>query len=164
MKKYSIDVHSKNEMKKIAIAEIKNILPQLTQYLGKRIDTQTGLSKKFVVNLSKNVPEAIENGFAMVQFCYLSVNYGKLMLKISLCFNGGKYEDGTYYCHYYKRDFELGNVNNFLLTSIFDLDNIVNDYQLNDIINLEEEEQKITKYKQLEEELRQLKYSIKIEF
>jgi hypothetical protein len=163
MKKYELEVHGKNELKRIALAEIKNILPQLVQYLNKRIDTQTGLSKKFVINFSKPKPEPLKDGFGMLQCSFLTVNYETLILRLSFCLNGGSYEDRTYYCQYFDRTFEIAKVENFNLTEIFNIDNIIKSYGLNDIIDLEEEEKKIAKCKELQEELDKVKYSIKIQ-
>jgi hypothetical protein len=163
MKKDELEVHGKNELKKVALFEITNILLQLPQYLTKRIDTQAGLSKKFVVNLSKPKPEPLKDGYGMTTSCYLSISYGELVLHTKICLNGGSYEDRTNYCQYFNRTFVIGKVENFCLTEIYTLDSIVKDYGLDVLINLEAELLKIARYNELEAELRELRFKIQIE-
>lgn len=164
MKANELNVYGKNEIKRVALAEVKNLLPQLMQYLGKRIDTQAGLSKKFILNYAKPKPLPIGSGFASLQNCYVSVKYETLVLNITLCFNGGKYADNTYYCQYFERSIELGKVENFILTEVFKLENIISFYGLDYVIDLEEETKKIEQYKALMAEASKIKSTIKIEF
>jgi hypothetical protein len=162
MKNYELQVQGRNELKNVAKQEIENLLPQLAAFLGKRIDTQNGLSKKFAVNKINPKPVALSGGFAQLHLNYLTVSYGKLELRMSICLNGGKYEDHTYYCQYFERSYDLGKVENFVLIELFSLDQIVKDNELDKPIILEDELNKIKRLVLLENELHDLKFSIKI--
>jgi hypothetical protein len=163
MKNYELQVHGKNELKRIAAIQIENVLKQLPQYLGKRIDTQSGKSKKFVVNMLDIKPIALPNGFASLHLNYVSISHSEITLKLSICLSGGKYEDRTYYCQYFDRTFYLGRVENFCLAEVYTLENIIKDYGLYQIIVLDAELQKIAKLKQLEDEVQKLRHSIQLD-
>lgn len=163
MKKYELQTYGKNELKRVAKIEIENILPQLIKYVGKQIETQSGFSKKFVINKVEPKPIPMAGGFATLQLCYLRRSYESLCLELSICLSGGKYEDKTYYCQYFQRSFHIANMDRFNLTEVLSFEQVVNNNHLDEVIDLDIELAKIEKLKLLEAEVSKLKYSIKID-
>ena len=161
MNSSELDVFGKNELNRLALVEINNILPQLEKYIGSKINTLNGFSKKFNIEHLDLKPNPYNNGFAMLHRCYLTLSYHTLKLEFSICFNGGKYEDHSYYCRYFDKTYYLGeSKDNMVLDSIYPIENIIK----SETINLDEQKKLIERYKELEKELSDLKYKIKINF
>lgn len=164
IKKLELQAYGKNELRRIARIEIENVLPQLQKYIGKQINTQSGMSKKFVITKLDPKPQPMPGGFASLHVNSISTSYNSLVLKMSICLSGGKYEDKTYYCQYFDQTFYIGEMNVFTLVKVCEFKEVANNGQLDDLIVVNEEVEKIERFKQLEEEVRKLKYSIKLDF
>ena len=165
LKNIELYIHIENATNKLVRAEVKNILPQLQPYLDKKIFTNKGKAMSFKVELLNNVPEAYNKGHVSIQCNYLTNNRGRIILSSSLCFNGGKYEDRTYYCQYSRREIELGTLteDNYL-ESILELDKIISYNGLDKLIELKEELPKINSHLALEKQIEELKRSINIPY
>jgi len=153
VKDLELEIYTKNEVNRICKAELINLYPQLLEFVGKKIFTQTGRSAKFNPVFLKTEPKPFENGFASSQGCGLHDQYKNLELYIKICFNGGKYEDHTYYCRYVEKSIWLGNTDGFVLNSLESLENIIRLNGLDNNIDLDQELIKIDKYKELKAEL-----------
>jgi hypothetical protein len=165
LKPYELQVHGLNELKKVGKAEIENVIPQLSQYLGKQILTQTGLSKRFVVNFVELKPNPLPEGFAANHHAYIKVEYKSVKLYVKLCFNGGKYDDRTYYCQYFDDVYYLGETDERgVLTVVESAKEVIEGRKLNDVINYDEQLKLIEEYKAMESKLSDLKHKIRIEF
>lgn len=165
----TIQAHGKNELRRVAGNEILNILPQLTKYIGKKISTLNGLAKKFEVEMLGNKQPLIPvfpNHFVSLQNCYLEVKYGDLRLNVTLCFNGGSYKDYSHYCNYFNYTYNLGEVKDDILTVVYDENKVFEMHGITSdkIVIVDDEIQKIEKYRRLKEELQNLRYTIKVPF
>ena len=114
IKSLELEVHATNELRRLAINEIANVLPQLQKYIGKKIFTLKGKAKSFEINLLNEVPKAFDNGHASNHMNYITHEYGKLVLRFKLCFNGGSYDvsPSTAYTKYIDHTIELGVIQN----------------------------------------------------
>ena len=164
MKNLKLRVHAKNQLNSIVIEELKNIIPQLKKYEGQKIVNSDGsICKKTPINYIRKNPVPFENGYSSNQLTYLDFIGSSVWLKVSICLNGGKYEDETYYCIYcdttvFICDLLKGNTP----SKILDVEEIIKNNNLSTDINEEIEASKIQKCKDLKNELNKLKNSILI--
>jgi len=158
MKTLELQIHGQNELNRVAVEIAKDLMPQLEPFLLKRVTTDKGLGAKFkeAIKINKIQPNPLPNGFASLHVCHLGESYGKLVLNISVCLNGGSYENHTYYCQYFDQRITLGTVIDNLLTSLD------TDQPVHKPIEFDTEMKKIEALKKLEEQVRKLKYSIRI--
>lgn len=165
IKQNKIEIHGKSELNRVAKEVLTDLLPQLQKYVNTKIDTQKGKSRKFVYSLLSPSVKPFEVGhFASLHNCYLDCSTHSLKLKVNICLHGGKYEDKTYYCQYFEQTFYIGKMENFILVSLDSLDSLINDYSLNETINLDEQIKLIEQYKAMKKQLETLKSKIKIPF
>ena len=164
MKNLKLRVHAKNQLNSILIEELKNIVPQLKKYEGQKIVNADGtICKKTPINYLKKKPLPFENGFAANHITYLDITRYSVLLKVSICLNGGKYEDKTYYCIYSEETvFICDLLNNNAPTRILEVEEIIKNNNLSTDINEEIEASKIQKCKDLKNELDKIKHSILI--
>ena len=164
MKNLKLRVHAKNQLNSILIEELKNIIPQLKKYEGQKIVNADGsICKKTPINYIRKNPVPFENGFAANHITYLDITKSSVFLKVSICLNGGKYEDKTYYCIYSDEAVFICNLlNENAPTRILEVEEIIKNNNLSTDINEEIEASKIQKCRELKEELNKVKNSILI--
>lgn len=142
------------------------VLPQLAQFIGKKVFTADGSKAKiFNIDLSKITIDPIEGMHTMVQNCYLTTKYNKLCLVLKISCNGGSYDvrPQTAWTKYVGTDIEIGqSKDGQIIDSIDTIENIVKLHNLDNIINLEEEIEKINTYKSLEKQAEEAKRKIKV--
>jgi acyl carrier protein len=142
------------------------VLPQLAQFVGKKVFTANGdKAKIFNIDLSKITIDAIEGMHTMVQNCYITTKHGKLCLVLKICCNGGSYDvkPATGWTRYVGVDVEIGlSKDGQIIDSIDTIENIVKLHNLDNFINLEEEIEKINTYKTLEKQAEEAKRKIKV--
>ena len=164
MTNLKLRVHAKNQLNSVLIEELKNIIPQLKKYEGQKIVNANGsICKKTPINYIRKNPVPFKNGYSSNQLTYLDITWCSVWLKVSICLNGGKYEDNTYYCIYcdssvYICDLLKGNTP----SKILDVEEIIKNNNLSTDINEEIEASKIQKCKDLKNELNKIKNSILI--
>jgi hypothetical protein len=160
----TLEIHGKNELTRIILEQLTHVYPQLEKFVGKKINTQSGKSAKFIIDF-KEIPAKLckltENNFAQNQGCYFNITNYSIYLNFKLCFNGGKYEDKTYYCRYFERSVYLGEMDNATLKNLTDLNELIND--LYQIINIDEEQAKLNKYHELKDKLEAVRTTIKVD-
>jgi len=155
------EIAIKNELLRISKLEIENILPQLQKYLGQKVCTQTGKSKKFIINFLNPQPVPLSPGHhATNHHSYLDMD-SSVWLKVKLCFNGGSYDDRSYYCVYAEESYYIGQLKNgFDLLSIEPLEKILKERNF-EPVNLQQEIEKIEKYEALIIEAKKIRSSIR---
>lgn len=166
LKSLQLEIHAKNELNRLAILIIKNLLPQLPQYLGKKITIADGFSKKFIVELFEPFVNNFEGGCAQIVGNRLDYQYDRLEIIIKLCFNGGSYEarPSTAYTKYIEKTFTIGDLeNNEVLNSIFTLDKIIDTHKLTNVFDVETELAAINKYKELTQQLNDARRKIQVD-
>jgi hypothetical protein len=160
-----LEIHGKSELNRVAKEVLTDLLPQLQKYVGIKIATQKGFSSKFVYKINEPKVKPLENGhFASSQNSYLNFTQYDLKLRVKICLNGGKYEDKTYYCQYFDFTYYIGKMEDSKLISLNSLDSLINDYYLNETIDLDEQNKLIEQYKAMKNQLKTLKDKIKIPF
>jgi hypothetical protein len=159
-----LEIHGKNELNRIVLEQLIHIYPQLEKFIGKKINTLNGKSAKFIIdflNFNANVCKLTDNDFASNQGCYFSISNYSICLNFKLCFNGGKYEDKTYYCQYFEKSIYLGEMDNTTLKNLTDFDNLTKD--LTKVLDFDEEQAKLNKYHELKEKLETVRETIKVD-
>ena len=143
------------------------ILPQLTQFVGKKIFTANGdKAKIFSIDKSAVLIDKIEGMTLLVQNCYLTAKNGKLKLILKIAANGGNHDvrPSTAWCKYVGIDFDLGLSNDGqILDSLNTLEDIINLHNLNSIINFDEEIEKIKVFRALEKQAETARRNIKVD-
>lgn len=162
-KELILDTYGKQQLNLLTLNEVKHILPQLLAFVGKKIFTLKGKAKTFNISFTGLQPQPVVKGdTATLHLCYLTEGYNNLILKMKICLNGGSYEKRTYYCQYFEQEINLGEVKNSVLVSVKNLEDIIKTYELDEIVSIDEEIEKIKKYKELSDQLNEVKRSIKI--
>jgi hypothetical protein len=161
---FQYEIDAQNTLKNFAKQAIAIFLPKLAEFVGKKIFTASGeKTKAFVMDyeiIRSLVPQPQQLGDLkpQIQNCYLDTKYGCLNLEISLCLygNGGS--------KYTKRTVELGkSKDGQIIDSLNTYEDIVKMYGFDDLINAEEELQKIRKFKELEKQAQEAQSRIKVD-
>jgi len=148
-----------NKINQLTKEQIKHVLPQLEQYIGKKVKLATGdKAKSFKVELL-DVPYNKEEGASYRK--YLKFEYMRLNLFNDVTVADQQYESGGYGVSYYKKEPYLGVVNeDGILTSVYTFDEIVKNSGLDLVYDADEVQAKQKQIEALEEQLRALKYQI----
>ncbi len=161
--KIQLEVHAQNDFFRIIKAELENVLPQLDQYIGKKIITNDGLSKRFVVNFLRTKPVGLPGCGATFNGCYLTSKYGELRMIIRVCYN---HADGS---HYVDREIGLGALQNGdTLLNVTKMHEIISDYGFDKVLNADLEIENVKEYIRINEEmetkLRELRNQIGVSY
>lgn len=137
-----------NKINDLTIKELKLIVPQLQNYIGKKILTQTGFSKNFNIEHLK-----IDGVFIRA---YLSNSWGNLILNIDTTIKLGEFS-----CEYFKNTIYLAQISKTgILESVESVEQLINDYKLDRIYNFEEIENICKKITVLEKEIYNMKMDL----
>jgi len=146
--KYQREIHYENELLKIHNKLTEKVIPQLQEFMGKKITTLKGLSSKVTDKI--HFPDfnviPLKDGYAKLNYCYLYSYYNSLYIKYSIVFNGGSYDDNTYYCDYRDSILYVGNINDNILDKICEI-------TITPLINEKMELEKIEKYFDLKKQM-----------
>lgn len=160
------EIITQNAFKQYAKKAIAEYLPKLEQFVGKKILLADG-SKAKIFNISGETPvEKIEGMFVSLQLFSIKSAYGQIELTISLCFSGGSYnvKPATAWTKYINKQFTIGkSQDGQILVSVENFEDIVKNYQLDDLMNFEQEIEKVRKYKNLQQQADDAKREIKID-
>jgi len=155
-----------NAYNKFAMQVLAMVLPQLPQFIGKKIFTADGSRAKiFNINLNDVKIEPIAGMFVQVQNCFLTEKYKKLQLCLKISCNGGSYDvrPATGWTKYTGKDIEIGVCNNGQVLDLVDtLENIVKMYGFDTVLNYDEEIEKIKTFRALEKQANEAKSKIKV--
>lgn len=167
MKELTLEIQAQNALKAFAKTILSAVLPQLTQFIGKKIFLGDGSkSKIFNIDINKFAPAPIKGMHVQAHATYLTNDYGKLQLKVGICLNGGSYDvtPKTAFCKYLDRQIELGILKDGQnLDSIIELDKIVKAYELDEVLDLSDELEKIATYRKLQTQADKSKELIKVD-
>ena len=164
MKNLNLRVHAANELNKVSKKELQSVLTQLEKYKGEKIyNIDNSLTKKTPVKHLKHIVKPFNRGHAITQSIYLKNTGHSLWLNITVCLNGGSYEDKTNYCIYLKKSFYLGKLDNNILVDVENFDKLSENYNLSKRINSKTEQAKINKSIKLHKELENVRNSILID-
>jgi hypothetical protein len=151
-------IHIKNEYNRIAAPILEHVKNVSKQFIGKKIDTQKGLSSKFYDALkfdykSINVKPVDGAKWANVHYVSTTCSYTDIKVEISLCFS-----DGTTGCTYEKRTWYFGKTDGQgILLSVDE------NYKVDiDPIDFETELKAILKFRELEAQMERAKDKIRI--
>jgi hypothetical protein len=158
----ALQVHGQNEVNRILYETASDLLPQLEQYIGKKIFTQTGKSAKFSCTFKEVKINPFQSGnkggdFTLITDRQLIEKSDGLILVIGICLNGGLYEDKTYYCQYFENTVYLGQVKENILQNLNGRSLLT---PLKKVINLKDQERKILQYKNMASKLKELNLKI----
>jgi len=128
-------LHAINELNRIAGENIQNILDQLKQYEGKKIQlADGGKSKGFVVNLPEiSLNKYNSDSYANLQNSYIHLTTNSVYWRVSGCF---KYDDHG--CFYENKAIYIGEISKQILTKVLTVDEIgtFEQHSLNEQIEL----------------------------
>lgn len=160
------EILAQQKLKNFAKKALAEILPQMAQFIGKKIFTTDGSKAKiFKLDPDKIAIEQTQGMHTMVQNCYIFARYGKLQLRICICMNGGSYDvkPSTNWTKYIDRDIEIGiSEDGQIVDSLDTLENIIELHGLDKVINEEAEIMKIKQYKDLLKQAEDVKRTIVI--
>jgi hypothetical protein len=118
-------VFMENESRKV----LNEILPLYSQILNKYKNQQIlKVDKSFLKKVDDEIRtikpsikiNPLNSGDSVnISYCYLKVDLYTISLKLNLCFNGGSYEDKTYYCNYYESYKYICDIENLKIKSFY---------------------------------------------
>ena len=119
------NVFMENELRKVLAAETARLIPVLTKFIGQKIlKADNSLCKKVSDALHLEQGEKIsplkQGDFARVHWLHLDTTAYSLYLKAAVNFNGGSYDDKTYYCEYRDDSVYMGEIVNGALKSVYE--------------------------------------------
>lgn len=148
-----------NKINELTKNQLLHVLPQLEQYVGKKVKLASNdKAKSFKVKLL-DVPYNSEQGSSYRK--YLKFEYMRLNLFNDVTVADQQYEDGGYGVSYYKKEVYLGVVNESgILTRTYTFEEIVESNGLDIVYDTNEVRAKQKQIEVLEEQIRALKYQI----
>lgn len=148
-------VYGTNLINDLSIKAVQKILPQLEQFLNKKIATvKNEKTKIFQIELLK-VPFVSESGESYRS--YLKFKHGRLTLFNDVTVKDVEYNGGGYGVTYYKKEIDLCYITNGILTEINTFDKICSYEGLMLRYNVKEQEKIKKQIEQLETEISLLK-------
>ena len=112
-----------NDARVILNHEGKKVKAALEKFVGQKIlNNGEVLAKKVkdsVVFDEHKVEPLTEGGFAKVHYMYFSSSAYSMYLHLSLCYNGGNYDDNNHYCLYHEQDLYVGDIKKQILAKLF---------------------------------------------
>lgn len=151
-------IHIQNEYQRIASPILEHVKQVCKQFIGKKVDTQKGLSSKLSEALKydyKQIEVKPVDGEKWAQVHYVSVTcrYTDIQVEISLCFS-----DGTTGCTYEKRTWYFGKTDGQgTLLSVND------DYKVEiNPIDFEQEVKAVLNFRELEKAMEEAQSKIRI--
>lgn len=154
-------VFMENEIIKIRNQVGKKAKKYFEQYRNQKIiKTNDELLKKIkenkdfkqLMNEQNYTVKPLQNGHATLTL-FLTHKYDNLMINVKICFNGGKYEDNTYYCIYLKEVIYIGETEEQVLKRLDEN----KPYQL---IDYSEQKKIIDEYHKQKEKLKEIERNI----
>lgn len=123
------EIHKENTIRKIRNVEFKRIREILLPFVGSKIRKADGEMIKKAHDLlqfdkEREIEPLTKGGYARLNCMYINLSEYSLYLKIDICFNGGSYEDNSYYCEYKHSAYYLGSIKNSMLTEIYDYEDM----------------------------------------
>ncbi len=110
-----------NSLRVIVNTERTKLADILKPYVGKKIqkaDCEIIKKIKDCIIWDEHVIETLTpDGYAKAQIYLTSTEYS-VWLNVSICYNGGSYDDNTHYCTYYKDIYCVADVRDRMLTNI----------------------------------------------
>jgi len=117
-------VHYENESRKVLNIEAKRISEILKQFEKEQILKKDGSLLKKIKDLIKfqeyKITPITSEGTATINL-FLECNTYSIILNATLCFNGGSYDDKTYYCDYYKGYKYIAEIGNLSIKRFYDI-------------------------------------------
>ena len=119
-------IFMENENIKVCNIFDKKIKEYFKKYLNEKVvKIDNSLIKKIhddlefknIVNEKNYNVTPLKNGHSQLHI-YVSYHYTSLTATIKICFNGGTYEDKTYYCVYIERTVYIGKIEQGILKEI----------------------------------------------
>lgn len=151
-------VYGTNLINKLTIENVNKIIPQLQQFLNKKIELANGSkAKNFVIELhtfeDKNKGQNLRS--------YLHFERNLLYLKNDVTVKVKNYEGGGYGVDYYKNEIKLATTdNNGVLISIENIEQIIFSYELTKVFDAKKVKKTKEKINVLKSELSKLESSI----
>ena len=117
------EVQKENALRNIVNVERAKLADILRPFMGLKIQkvdyTLVKKIKDFVnFDIGCNIEPLTAGGYASVQIIRLELSQYAIWLHVSLCYNGGSYDDNTHYCEYYKDCFGVADIRDRKLTNI----------------------------------------------
>jgi len=146
-----IKVLGENESNRILNALFPKIQNRLKNLVGIKIikadNTLIKSLKEEIESIIKSEREQKiqafkQEDYANISSLYLSITPYSISLKISLCFNGGSYEDNSYYCIYHENYKYFGEIKDTKLKELYNI-------EIKPSLNAEKEISKIKKCKEI---------------
>lgn len=157
-----IIIEGENIIEQFTSDTANKVISALPEFIGKKITTADNTLTKKAANVLKPLITSLEKGKLGENYiskqCYFRSSDYTLYLHVRVCINGGSYDvqPNTAFTKYFERTVALGYLESTFLTELAEIDEPKKIDLPTELINVE-------KYKQLESELRELKYSINSE-
>ena len=153
-------IYGTNLINRLTIENLKKVLPQLEAYKGKKICLANG-SKAKIFNIEL-LSYTDNNGQHLRTYIHFEF-YGsveKVSLFQDVTIKDKNFDGGGYGVTYFKKEINIGSMDNGVLTDIETLQQIVQSYQLGKEFSAKEVKETKEKIQQLKDEVSSLESSI----
>ncbi len=141
-----LEVKGQNAINALACEELQALIPQLLQYVGKKIQTNSGKSAKFVYTHVERKD--------VFKRCFLSLTNYSLFLEIDTTIKVKEFASGGGIVEYYKRKIFLGDLHDGVLVNINT--DAIQDNKLERVLVLKELRETIKEVKAMKERVNEL--------
>jgi hypothetical protein len=142
-----LEVKGQNAINTLACEELHSLIPQLLPYVGKKIQTQSGKSAKFIYSHVVRTD--------VFKRCWLALSDCSMWLEIDTTVKDKEFASGGHSVEYFKRKIYLGELKDGVLQSVNT--NVIEDNKLNKVFDAKELRETIKEVKALEERARELR-------
>ena len=148
--KLSTNIEGVNLINKLTIDELNHLIPQLKKYIGQKIMTLQGKSKKFVY--THHIPTSVK-----YFRCYLDISNYSIWLKCDTTLQTGEFS-----VTYYDTNVYIGKMKEGVLIEINEVSEIVKNWNLEGEIKESEVLEQIAQYKAAKEKMTNLEANFRL--
>lgn len=148
-----------NKINKLTIKAVKNLLPQLQEFLGKKVKLRDG-GKANKLSKIKLLEVPLNKEIGMQYRTSLQISFTNIYLWNDITIKDNEFDSGGYSVCYYTKKVDLGNVKDGILTNLNTLNSIVKNYELDKVHNAKKIQKALNKIEALKGEISELQKQV----
>ena len=141
---------AENILNELSILQLEKVYPQIMEFEGKKIITQSGFSSKFKIELHK---EEIQNNFGFGYRVFLDYDTYNLLIRQDITLYSSRYSTGGGCVTYYNKPLYIARLDGDKLNIEHSLDTLIERYELKTVYNQESIEKVIAEIRDLKEQI-----------
>jgi hypothetical protein len=117
------DIKAENDARVILNTEGPRVCKIINEYLGRKVQNKDGTTIKALkdkITLGPYTVAPRHPGDHVSTHAFMTLNNYSLYIDLTICYNGGSYDDRTYYCEYKQFSRYVGNIRDGVLESLYE--------------------------------------------